>query len=54
VAFRVVATDQLEWITPGALSMYVGDPLERQNVGAGGLIHVEPGTLSVRDNSCQA
>jgi quercetin dioxygenase-like cupin family protein len=28
----------------GTLSMYVGDPPERQDVPAGGVIHVEPGT----------
>jgi mannose-6-phosphate isomerase-like protein (cupin superfamily) len=28
----------------GTLSMYVGDPPERQDVPAGALIHVEPGT----------
>jgi len=28
----------------GTLSMYVGDPPERQDVPTGGLIHVEPGT----------
>src|SRR5262245_57065544 len=28
----------------GTLSMYVGDPPEREDVPAGGLIHVEPGT----------
>jgi quercetin dioxygenase-like cupin family protein len=28
----------------GTLSMYVGEPPERHDVAAGGLIHVEPGT----------
>ena len=28
----------------GMLSMYVGDPPERQDVPAGGLIHVDAGT----------
>jgi quercetin dioxygenase-like cupin family protein len=28
----------------GTLSMYVGDPPERHDVPAGGLIHVQPGT----------
>ena len=28
----------------GSLSMYLGDPPERQDVPAGGLIHVDPGT----------
>jgi mannose-6-phosphate isomerase-like protein (cupin superfamily) len=32
-------------VLAGTLSMYVGDPPERQDVPAGGLIHVEPGTL---------
>ena len=31
-------------VLAGTLSMYVGDPPERQDVPAGGLIHVEPGT----------
>jgi len=28
----------------GTLSMYLGDPPERHDVPAGGLVHVEPGT----------
>ena len=28
----------------GTLTMYLGDPPERQSVGEGGLIHVEAGT----------
>jgi quercetin dioxygenase-like cupin family protein len=28
----------------GTLTMYLGDPPERQEVGQGGLIHVEAGT----------
>jgi quercetin dioxygenase-like cupin family protein len=31
-------------VLQGTLSMYVGDPAERQEVPAGGVIHVEPGT----------
>jgi quercetin dioxygenase-like cupin family protein len=31
-------------VLAGTLSMYLGDPAERQDVPAGGLIHVEPGT----------
>jgi len=31
-------------VLAGTLSMYVGDPPERHDVPAGGLIHVEPGT----------
>jgi mannose-6-phosphate isomerase-like protein (cupin superfamily) len=31
-------------VLSGTLSMYVGDPPERQDVPVGGLIHVEPGT----------
>jgi quercetin dioxygenase-like cupin family protein len=31
-------------VLSGALSMYLGDPPERQDVPTGGLIHVEPGT----------
>jgi mannose-6-phosphate isomerase-like protein (cupin superfamily) len=31
-------------VLSGTLSMYVGDPPERQDVPAGTLIHVEPGT----------
>ena len=31
-------------VLSGTLSMYVGDPRERRDVPAGGLIHVEPGT----------
>jgi mannose-6-phosphate isomerase-like protein (cupin superfamily) len=50
MGFRVIRRDELEWITrpfvvlAGTLSMYVGDPPERQDVPTGGLIHVEPGT----------
>ena len=31
-------------VLSGTLSMYVGDPPERQDVPAGALVHVEPGT----------
>jgi quercetin dioxygenase-like cupin family protein len=31
-------------VLTGTLSMYLGEPAERQDVPAGGLIHVEPGT----------
>jgi quercetin dioxygenase-like cupin family protein len=31
-------------VLAGTLSMYVGDPPERQDVSTGGLIHIEPGT----------
>jgi quercetin dioxygenase-like cupin family protein len=31
-------------VLAGTLSMYLGEPAERQDVPAGGLIHVEPGT----------
>jgi quercetin dioxygenase-like cupin family protein len=31
-------------VLAGTLSMYVGDPPERQDVPPGGVIHVEPGT----------
>ena len=31
-------------VLAGTLSMYLGDPPKREDVPAGGLIHVEPGT----------
>ena len=31
-------------VLAGTLSMYLGDPPEREEVSPGGLIHVEPGT----------
>jgi quercetin dioxygenase-like cupin family protein len=31
-------------VLAGTLSMYVGEPPERVDVAAGGLIHIEPGT----------
>jgi quercetin dioxygenase-like cupin family protein len=32
-------------VLAGTLSMYLGDPPERVDVPAGGLVHVEPGTV---------
>ena len=41
-------TDQLQEetfvVVSGTLTMYLGDPPERQDVTTGGLVHVEPGT----------
>ena len=31
-------------VLSGTLTMYLGDPPERQDVPAGGLIHIDPGT----------
>jgi len=31
-------------VLSGTLTMYLGEPPERVDVGAGGLVHVEPGT----------
>jgi quercetin dioxygenase-like cupin family protein len=31
-------------VLAGTLSMYLGDPPEREDVSTGGLVHVEPGT----------
>jgi mannose-6-phosphate isomerase-like protein (cupin superfamily) len=31
-------------VLAGTLSMYLGDPPERQDVPTGGVVHVEPGT----------
>src|SRR5438105_11319527 len=31
-------------VLAGTLTMYLGDPPEREDVPAGGLVHVEPGT----------
>jgi mannose-6-phosphate isomerase-like protein (cupin superfamily) len=31
-------------VLSGTLSMYVGEPPERHDIGPGGLIHIEPGT----------
>jgi quercetin dioxygenase-like cupin family protein len=41
---RHVLQEETFVVLAGALSMYVGEPPERQDVPAGGLIHVEPGT----------
>ena len=43
---RHVHADQEETfvVLSGTLSMYVGDPPERHDLSAGGLIHVQPGT----------
>jgi quercetin dioxygenase-like cupin family protein len=41
---RHVSQEETFVVLAGTLSMYVGDPPERHDVAAGGLIHVEPGT----------
>ncbi|HEY1275927.1 MAG TPA: cupin domain-containing protein [Thermoleophilaceae bacterium] len=41
---RHPAQEETFVVLSGTLSMYVGEPPERQDVPAGGLIHVEPGT----------
>jgi quercetin dioxygenase-like cupin family protein len=41
---RHAAQEETFVVLAGTLSMYVGDPPERQDVPAGGLIHVEPAT----------
>ena len=41
---RHVAQEETFVALAGTLSMYLGDPPERRDVPAGGLIHVEPGT----------
>jgi quercetin dioxygenase-like cupin family protein len=41
---RHVQQEETFVVLAGTLSMYVGDPPERQDVPMGGLIHVEPGT----------
>jgi quercetin dioxygenase-like cupin family protein len=41
-------------VLAGTLSMYVGDPPQRQDVPAGGLIHVEPGTALQAANHGEA
>ncbi len=41
---RHVAQEETFVVLAGTLTMYVGEPPERQDVPAGGLIHVEPGT----------
>jgi quercetin dioxygenase-like cupin family protein len=39
-----VTQEETFLVLAGTLSMYVGEPPERHDVPAGGLIHVEPGT----------
>ena len=41
---RHVQQEETFVVLAGTLSMYLGEPPERQDVPAGGLIHVEPGT----------
>ena len=41
---RHPAQEETFVVLAGTLSMYVGDPPERRDVPAGGLIHIEPGT----------
>jgi mannose-6-phosphate isomerase-like protein (cupin superfamily) len=41
---RHAAQEETFVVLAGTLSMYVGDPPQRHDVPAGGLIHVEPGT----------
>ena len=41
-------------VLAGTLSMYVGDPPQRHDVPAGGLIYVEPGTAIQAANHGQA
>ena len=41
---RHVLQEETFVVLAGALSMYVGEPPERHDVPAGGLIHVGPGT----------
>jgi mannose-6-phosphate isomerase-like protein (cupin superfamily) len=41
---RHVQQEETFVVLAGTLSMYLGDPPERQDVPAGGLVHVEPGT----------
>ena len=41
---RHEAQEETFVVLSGTLSMYLGDPPERRDVPAGGLIHVEPGT----------
>jgi quercetin dioxygenase-like cupin family protein len=41
---RHVLQEETFVVLQGTLSMYVGEPPERHDVPAGGLIHVEPGT----------
>ena len=41
---RETEQDETFVVLRGTLTMYLGDPPERQQVGEGGLIHVEAGT----------
>ena len=41
---RHVSQEETFVVVAGTLSMYVGDPPERQDVVTGGLIHIDPGT----------
>ena len=41
---RHVSQEETFVVLAGTLSMYLGEPPERHDVGLGGLIHVEPGT----------
>lgn len=41
---REPVQDETFVVLQGTLTMYLGDPPERQQVGVGGLIHVEAGT----------
>jgi quercetin dioxygenase-like cupin family protein len=42
---RHVSQEETFVVLAGTLSMYLGEPPERQDVPVGGLIHVEPGTI---------
>jgi quercetin dioxygenase-like cupin family protein len=41
---RHAAQEETFVVLAGTLSMYLGDPPERHDVPAGGVVHVEPGT----------
>ena len=41
---RHLSQEETFVVLAGTLSMYVGDPPQRHDVSAGGLIHIEPGT----------
>jgi quercetin dioxygenase-like cupin family protein len=41
---RHVSQEETFVVLAGTLSMYLGDPPQREDVRTGGLIHVEPGT----------
>ena len=47
--------DETFVVLAGTLSIYLGDPPERHDVPAGGLIHIEPGTplQSVNHGDCE-